>query len=317
MKLFISCDWGTSSFRLRLIDAATQRVLTESKSMQGIAATHAAWLQANQPGRVAFYCGILQQHLGVLESECGFSLNNTTIIISGMASSQIGIFELPYLSIPFNIQKAVIATHVIPANNSFPYEIVLVSGVRSGNDVMRGEETILAGCEIKKMDSEQLYILPGTHSKHIVVQDGLITAFKTYLTGEIFNLLATKSILANSVEINRDDDNSKTFFLEGVKAALDSNILNSIFTVRTNQLFEILNKKENYQYLSGLIIGTELKDVFQTQNGTITIVSEGFLTAAYKLAFSVLSNRSEIKYLNADEALIKGHTALLLNITSN
>jgi 2-dehydro-3-deoxygalactonokinase len=310
MNQFISCDWGTSSFRLRLIDTNTLIVLAESKSMEGIAATHNLWQQIKQTGRVAYYCEVLQKHIRVLESICGFPLAKTTIIVSGMASSQIGMIELPYQSIPINLMQADLATHIIPATATFPYEILLVSGVRTENDVMRGEETILAGCDINKLPSEQLFIFPGTHSKHVVVKEGMVTVFHTFMTGELFSLLATTSILANSVESITDDMRNVSVFLRGVKDAAHSNFLNAIFHVRTNHLFDVFNKSDNYEYLSGLLIGTELKNVGHNNYAAITIVSEGKLDAYYKLALSFLYPSHKIICINANEALVKGHAAL-------
>ena len=317
VQYVISCDWGTSSFRLRLVAAGTKSVLAESTSDQGIAATYALWQQASQPDRLAFYCDILQQHIRVLESICGYALTNTMILVSGMASAQIGLKELPYQIIPLNILQAGLATHFIPGNHFFQYNILLVSGLRSGNDVMRGEETILAGCEIKSMASEQLFVLPGTHSKHVVVKEGKLTGFQTFMTGEIFALLAKKSILANSVEPGSDNVVDNAAFLKGVQDAATSNLLQALFHVRTNQLFDVYNKYENYEYLSGLLIGTEFKNVVPDQYAAITIVSEGKLGAYYKSALSIFYDPNKITSLNAADALISGHIALFLQSTKN
>ncbi|MEP7319631.1 MAG: 2-dehydro-3-deoxygalactonokinase, partial [Panacibacter sp.] len=210
MKNFISCDWGTSSFRLRLINAETNAVLAETKSAQGIAATYALWKEQSNTDRIAFYSHIILQGILSLEQQCGYSLDGVTIIISGMASATIGIIELPYKPIPFYINKAELETHIIPATETCSHTMLIVSGVRSSNDVMRGEETILAGCNIKESNEKQLFIFPGTHSKHVSVENGLIAGIKTFMTGEVFELLNSKSILAASVE-NNSNENSAAF----------------------------------------------------------------------------------------------------------
>ncbi len=66
---------------------------------------------------------------------------------------------------------------------------------------MRGEETQLIGC-LKSGKQDGFFIFPGTHSKHVEVEDGMVKDFKTYMTGEFFELLSQKSILLNSVEEN-------------------------------------------------------------------------------------------------------------------
>ncbi|MDN3655082.1 2-dehydro-3-deoxygalactonokinase [Ferruginibacter paludis] len=305
MKHFISCDWGTSSFRLRLIETGTEKVLAESRSAQGIAAAHASYKESGDSDRILFYTNSLMKPIKELEEQAGLTLDGVTVIISGMASSSLGMIELPYKSIPFYIKKAGLETHFIPATDLFRHNLIIVSGVRSGNDVMRGEETILVGCSIEDTSAEQLFIFPGTHSKHITVQDGLIINIGTYMTGELFDLLRTKSILAASVEAGDTTVNNR-WFVKGVQDSVDNNVLNTIFHIRTNQLFGALNKADNYQYLSGLLIGAELKDLLQKRYAAVTIVSEGVLLDLYLAAMNALGLQNICRQQNADKALVSG-----------
>ncbi len=91
--------------------------------------------------------------------------------------------------------------------------------------------------------------------------------FKTYMTGEFFSLLSKNSILSNNVEESDDSlegDDLKNFE-EGVENSLKHNLLHTSFLARTNGLFNRNTKKENYYCLSGLLIGTELKDLIQNK----------------------------------------------------
>ncbi len=81
--------------------------------------------------------------------------------------------------------------------------------------------------------AEQLYIFPGTHSKHIIVKDGAVVAFTTYMTGEFFALLSKQSILHTSVEKHTDSAPSASF-MNGVEDATKGNLLHLAFMVRTN-----------------------------------------------------------------------------------
>ncbi|MDB5278141.1 MAG: hypothetical protein JWR61_3096 [Ferruginibacter sp.] len=305
MKYFISCDWGTSSFRLRLIESGTKKVLAENHSAQGIAATHALWKDSGDGDRMLFYTNCLLKPIEELEAQAGLTLNEVTVVISGMASSTIGMIELPYKPIPFYIKKAELETHFIAATDLFRHNLIVVSGVRSGNDVMRGEETILVGCSIEDTAQEELFVFPGTHSKHVMVHDGLVINIATYMTGELFDLLRTKSILAASVETGAVTVNNP-WFIKGVQDSVDSNVLNAIFHIRTNQLFAVLDKAENYQYLSGLLIGAELEDLLQKKYAAVTIVSEGVLLDLYLVAMNALGLQNICRQQNADEALISG-----------
>jgi 2-dehydro-3-deoxygalactonokinase len=116
-----------------------------------------------------------------------------------MASSTIGMADLPYKDIPFSTDGSDLKLHTIPASVSFKHSVTLISGVRTEDDVMRGEETKLIGCTVGVSNkNNHLFIFPGTHPKHVHVKNDKATAFKTYMTGEFFDLLSTKSILSVS-----------------------------------------------------------------------------------------------------------------------
>lgn len=309
-KLFISCDWGTSSFRLRIVDALKGSILCEIFTQQGIAATFASWKEQQNADRFLFYRSYLETQITALEKNYGNSLKNIPIIIAGMASSAIGMKELPYKEIPFNIKAQNLAIETTPATTSFLHEIILISGVCSSNDVMRGEETIIAGCEINTTNKKQLLILPGTHSKHVLVKNKALTSFKTYMTGELFELISTKSILSASVEKYKGSIKENEAFIQGVKDATTSSLLNNIFHVRTNAIFSRMNKEDNYAYLSGLMIGEELKHISKENINTVTVVSSGSLLKLYYKALQSLNIKYPLHIIDADQALIKAQISL-------
>ena len=69
-------------------------------------------------------------------------------------------------------------------------------------DVMRGEETQLAGIFPLYSAGRHLICMPGTHSKWVEAKDGVVTGFATYLTGELFAVLSKHSILRHSLGEN-------------------------------------------------------------------------------------------------------------------
>src|SRR3954447_626509 len=185
MNTFISCDWGTSAFRLRLVNAETKEVLATIKTDQGNAVVYNDWINNHQQeDRLSFYSNILANGVQALEQEYGQSLADTTIVISGMASSSIGMMELPYKDLPFHLDGSDILTEVISPLPSFKHNILFISGAKTNQDVMRGEETKLLGCDVENKQEKQLLVLPGTHTKHVVIEGGIATDFKTYMTGE-------------------------------------------------------------------------------------------------------------------------------------
>ncbi len=308
MNQFISCDWGTSAFRLRLVDAETKTVLAEVKTNKGIASTYAAWKESGENNRICFYTKIITEGIKELEQKCNSILSDTTLVLSGMASSSIGMIDLPYKKLPFLTDGSDLSTQTVFLSGDYKNKTIIISGVKTNHDVMRGEETKLIGCKMMDKKEEQLFIMPGTHCKHIVVKEGIATHFKTYMTGEMFSLLQTKSILAASVEETNAGESKENIesFAKGVTEGAWGNLLNSIFHVRTNKLFDYYTAKENYNYLSGLLIGNELKDIVEKHYAYITLVATQPLASNYLQALQVLGLADNVYKVDADEALIAG-----------
>jgi 2-dehydro-3-deoxygalactonokinase len=293
---FLSCDWGTSAFRLRLIHTAEQQIISELTAQDGIARTYEAWKATRNPpsDRVLFFKAILEKHIRTLENQSKKPLKGMDIVISGMASASIGMYELPYAYVPFPVDGSQTCVHTIEEADDFPHTIRLISGVRTGADVMRGEETQLIGLvQILNLTAKKKYIvlLPGTHSKHIFVQNKHIVRFHTYMTGEMFNILSQHSILKDSIDLS-DMQNyghqEQIAFKKGVLEAQKMGILNQLFSVRTNQLFQKYSKKENTFYLSGLLIGSELKHLLKTRKTQLILSSGNNLYEFYKWAIDAL-----------------------------
>src|SRR5699024_4786163 len=144
----------------------------------------------------------------------------------------------------------------LPATERFNHPIVLISGVRDGAEVMRGEETQLVGIAeflaARGRVGEMTVVMPGTHSKHVGVRNQAIASIATYITGELFDNLTTKGLLKESVHPTDDGapiDHWEGFDM-GVEDSEKADVLNTLFKVRTNRLFNRLTERENYQYLS-------------------------------------------------------------------
>jgi 2-dehydro-3-deoxygalactonokinase len=126
-------------------------------------------------------------------------------------------------------------------------------------DVMRGEETQLVGA-VAGESPPAIAVLPGTHSKWAIVRGGAIEAFATYMTGEVYAVLREHSILGRMA-------NGSAFapaaFARGVRAGLAQRgsadaLLHRLFGARTLALRADLAPEETGEYLSGLLIGSEI-----------------------------------------------------------
>jgi 2-dehydro-3-deoxygalactonokinase len=348
MKQLISCDWGTSSFRLRLVatngqtrtaaqagagkpagsvgsvDAAgPQTILAEVSSPLGIASTFEAWKQSGQPeeNRLSFYLSVLKDRIAALAEMGHAALGGLPLVVSGMASANIGMLELPYKELPFRADGRDLHTRVLEATEDFNHEVILISGGKTDREVMRGEETQLAGCIPAKAenpaadDAEQIFIFPGTHSKHIFVKGQTALNFRTFMTGEFFSLLSRNSILSGSILANTDPLEGAMLksFEDGVAEAMHTNLLNSAFFVRTNSLFGKYTKQQNYYYLSGLLIGTELKNLSDPAIAgpanppiPVTIVGDKNQKQYYLAALRKLGVPG-VQFQDAAQAVVNGH----------
>lgn len=311
MSYFFGCDWGTTSFRLRLINTSDLQVLAEVANSDGCAKIHQQWLKEEKPesDRYGYYCNIISAYIGQIKKSVSIETEHIPLVISGMASSTVGMMNLPYTDVPFFSDGSDLLIQTVAETVIFPHPAIIISGVRTADDVMRGEETKLIGCLDDRNSDSTVIILPGTHPKHVYVAKNKITAFKTYMTGEFFDLLSKKSLLALSVSESGGFDLHA--FDSGVNEAVKGgNLLHSSFLVRTNTLFERYSREQNFHYLSGLLIGTELKDLRIGPNPVL--LADRRLGELYQQAFDILEiplHRVE----DADDALIKGQFKVLKN----
>lgn len=297
---FLSCDWGTTSFRLKLFDFVHGITLAEEISDKGCAGIFNEWQKSrNETSLAIHYLLYLKEALSRLSQKTGIALEHIDIVISGMASSSIGILELPYASLPFPIDGSTAVTSWIPGEGIIPNNMLLISGVATHNDLMRGEETQLAGI-VKMIEEEAIYILPGTHSKHITVANKQIVDFKTFMTGELFGLLLHHGLLAGAVtapDSNRIEGEEITAFHCGVEKAIEADLLQNLFSVRVKELKKHHSKTLNYFYLSGLLIGAELKHTCNGSKAHYTICGDHALGALYYSAFRYIGLTGQVTLL--------------------
>jgi 2-dehydro-3-deoxygalactonokinase len=124
-------------------------------------------------------------------------------------------------------------------------------------DVMRGEETQLQGAVAA--NETVLAVLPGTHSKWAHVAGGTVVDFATWMTGELYAVLLDHSILGRMAQ--RDATASATAFSRGVARGLDDGALaHDLFAARTLPLAGDLDGSDVADWLSGLLIGREVRD---------------------------------------------------------
>jgi 2-dehydro-3-deoxygalactonokinase len=269
---WIAVDWGTSNLRIWVM-GTTGDVIDEIISDQGMSC-----LTPDQ------FEPLLLSHIQPWLGE-----KITPVIACGMVGSRQGWIEAPYDTIP-----ARPATRSVKIATADPrLDVRVISGIQQHDpsDVMRGEETQIAGFLTDKPNYSGLLCLPGTHSKWVTISDGKITHFQTVLTGEIFNLLATKSVLRHSIA-----DWNDTRFIEEVSQIVEApeTLTTRLFGIRANHLLK--GDSSGQPRLSGMVIGVELaalQILWQGQKTTVIGVDE--LARLYGLALTSLSAQVDVE----------------------
>jgi len=292
---FVACDWGTSNFRLRLVDG---KVLRELKTDEG-----SAKLAAAGGNRAAAFRAVLTAGLQKLKVP-----PKVPVVVSGMASSTIGWKELPYAKVPFAFDgRNAIYDRIAP-------HVYLISGLRTDTEILRGEETEAIGLVAKlgrQMPFEAIFVLPGTHSKHLDVNPGGIATFRTYMTGELFEVLSRQSVLRHSTEPDAPVD--KAAFLEGVEESTKRPITGALFRVRTRQVLDRKAPPSNTSFLSGLLIGAELVTL-RGSDVAIVLAAGKALRASYTAAAEALGLGPRLLAVDSEGLSVLGQSVLLKRI---
>jgi 2-dehydro-3-deoxygalactonokinase len=311
MRQFLSCDWGTSSFRLKLVDTPTLLTLSEVHNNYGIASTNSSWQKSTkEESRFLFYASVIASAIFDLESRMNESFAGLPVILSGMASSSLGMVQLPYKQLPFKTDGSDLKVEKVKPSKEFNHDVFIISGVCSETDVMRGEETQLVGA-VESTSGDTLYVFPGTHSKHISVKYGTAYAFRTYMTGELFSLLSKDSTLTEAVT-NSDTphDTNIEAFVAGVKDSANSNLLHDLFRVRTRFLLDKLGPEQNRSYLSGLLIGHEVNDILNSDTEGIIVISSN-IGDHYRIAMQTLNFSIPFSVKSDNDASIRGQLRIV------
>ena len=275
----LAIDWGTTSARAWRLDAQGS-VLERRDAPCGV--------QSVNDGDFA---GTLSRLLG------DWSALAAPRIACGMIGSRQGWIEVPYLECPVRPSSLAASIAHTPGR-----ELAIVGGLACRDeagvaDVMRGEETQIAGLPAEVL-RQAVVVQPGTHSKWTSLDSGQLTSFRTYMTGETFSLLRSASILGRLMTPGVDP----LAFQNGVQRALGmaapGELLHRIFAARTRVLFDEMAPASASDFLSGLLIGSEVAAglAWASSQGSaaapIWLVGESALLLRYQAALRLAGRES-------------------------
>ncbi|MCA3508248.1 MAG: 2-dehydro-3-deoxygalactonokinase [Rhodobacter sp.] len=230
------------------------------------------------------------------------------VFACGMVGSRQGWQEAPYRTVPCAPLDAA-RLIAVPTQDS-RIAVRLVPGLKQTQpaDVMRGEETQIAGALALMPGFDGVLCLPGTHSKWVQVSAGEVVSFQTFMTGELFALLSAQSVLRHGIAAEGWDDAA---FAAGLSETLSrpERIGAGLFALRAEGLIAGLSAPAAKARLSGLLIGLELAGSRAYWLGQpIAIIGADRLSALYAQALT--AQGASPRLLSARDAVIAGLTAV-------
>jgi 2-dehydro-3-deoxygalactonokinase len=269
---WIAVDWGSSNLRAWAI-AADGSTMAEAASDAGAAALAP---EAFEPALLALVAGWLDPGRGAA----------TEVVVCGMAGARGAWAEAAYAAVPCPPTPTV-ATRAPTRDPRLA--VHLLPGLCQGKpaDVMRGEETQIAGLLGREPGFDGVACLPGTHTKWAHVSAGEVVSFASFMTGEIFGLLAGTSVLRKTVA---EDGWSEEDFLQAAEEGLSrpERVVARLFPLRAEALLHGLDPVRARARLSGLLIGAELAAAKHYWLGRdVVLIGATRLAEAYRDALAV------------------------------
>lgn len=280
---WVAVDWGTSNLRAWGI-APDGSVAFERTSPKGM-------------GKLTReeFPGALGELLAGAEPDRGGTLD---VLICGMAGARQGWLEAPYLEAPTDL-RGLLDGAVRPSMPDGRIAAAILPGVcqKDGADnVMRGEETQLLGLAALNAGFTGVVCMPGTHSKWAQLSGTRIERFSTAMTGEMFEVLRTHSVLRHSLSGDLDGPSRPEGFAAGAAAGLEhpEQLLGTLFQVRASSLLSGRQPDWCAGYLSGLLIGTEIgSNRHLIGEQAVPLIGSPGLCALYAQVLAMIGARGE------------------------
>ena len=266
MSRLIALDWGTTALRAALV-AADGTVLDRVATPDGIMAAQ---------GRpfADIFAAVTARWRGP----------GVVALASGMIGSRQGWVEAPYVQCPASLADLAGA---IAWTEAAGIRIGFVPGLSwQDQDVMRGEEVQVAGALARLGAADGVFVLPGTHSKWATVAGGAVTGFRTFMTGEVFAVLRRHSILGRLLAEDEPPFDADAFDAGCIRARDGAALLHDLFSARTEGLFGRRSPAALVSYLSGLLVGEEVREAVGVAT-VVTLVCGPSLAAPYARALSL------------------------------
>lgn len=283
----IALDWGTSSLRAFLFNRAGG-VIGFREGPLGIMQVR----DGDFAGAFAELC-----------ADWVIASPSLPLLASGMIGSPQGLRQVSYVDGPASLDALARGIEAAPLAGTTLHIVpgVAIRGERP--DVMRGEETQVFGALALRPECEAhaLFVMPGTHCKWVTVREGRIHSFQTFMTGEVFAVMRRHSILGR-FEPSRNP--SEAAFLRGVEAARRSEggVAPLLFSARSLVLTGALESGDSLEYLSGLLIGDEVRCAIAGAPDRLGLIGDTALCQRYARAIAAIGRAQAEEIEGATQA---------------
>jgi 2-dehydro-3-deoxygalactonokinase len=289
---WIAVDWGTTNLRAWAMQG--EQVLAAAAEPLGMGG-----LAKNQ-----FEPALLKTVGGWLTEG-----SVTPVVACGMVGARQGWIEAPYVSVPSPPHSA--DAFCRAATSDTRVAVTIVHGMSQADpaDVMRGEETQIAGLLALRPGFSGLACLPGTHTKWAVVADGAVQSFRTFMTGELYGLAVAQSVLRHSVA--GPDGYDDAAFDEAVAeiAADPAGLAARLFSTRASGLLRGMAAPAARSRISGLLVGLEVAAMQAAwSNAPVVLIGASAVSASYRRALTLLG-APQTEVLEADLCSLAGLAA--------
>ncbi|MBU3005287.1 2-dehydro-3-deoxygalactonokinase [Paraglaciecola arctica] len=287
-------DWGTTNFRAFAMSPENTLVDTLEKPIGLLKVPNGNFANA------------LEQALTTWLDD----YQNLPIYMAGMVGSLKGWVNVDYAPTPASANGIASKAH----HFELPWgaKATIFPGVshqyqEQHYDVMRGEEVQLLGLAQLIAKQDYAAVLPGTHAKHATVKGAKIVEFASYLTGEFYAMLINHSLMSKGLPENPEF--CLQSFAKGVEASKDGILTNKIFLGWTHRLFKQLNLEQIPDFISGMLIGYELRNLHAS---SVYLIGGSNLCSRYEAAAKQLSISTET--IAGNECYLTGMSLLIKEI---
>ncbi len=285
---WIAIDWGTSNLRAWSMTDAGETI-DQLVSPAGMATLKPTQFESTLLELVSHWIG----------------KRTVPIIACGMVGARQGWTEAPYTVAPCPAAL----TEFVKAPATDPrLDARIIPGIcqKIPPDVMRGEETQIAGFLAGNPGFDGVLCLPGTHTKWVHVSACEIVSFRTFMTGELFGLLSTQSVLRHSVGGDGWDFAAFADALDITRSRPES-LAARLFELRAEDLVLGLSGATARSRLSGMLIGAELAAARSYWLGQqVALIGASDITSIYAVALNAQG---------VDPIVAEGDTMTLAGLT--